>query len=157
MIERLFFSLSTKAEFKKEKSLDPKSLAGIWVPEGDISEHYRFEIRINRGRLEARVLPMRGWRKSEALFPHLFMPDGEFVPAEWDGKNLRILDATAYSCANSVSHDNCPCHHSYLLQKISDNELKGEVRVKGHYYMSASGRRWVDDYSCKKVWIRKSK
>jgi len=145
-----------KIEYKKKKFQDPSSLVGIWVQEDDKGgNNNRLEIRINKGRLEARVLPVEGWRISETPNPRIFIPDGEFVPAQWDGKILTALDATTYSCTAGVSRDNCPSRQSYHLQKVSDNTLKGEVKVKGHYYVSASGRRWVDDYAFSKTWIRK--
>lgn len=148
-----------RIQHEKKKIQDPGSLTGVWVQKDDIHENSfnRLEIRNNKGRIEARVLPIGGWRLSESLNPVVFIPDGEFVPVEWDGENLKILYATAYGCAQSASVDNCPRQESYLLKKIADNELSGECKVKGYYYISASGRQWVNDFSFKKIWIRKSK
>jgi tetratricopeptide (TPR) repeat protein len=158
-VRQKIYQLEYKIELNKQRNQDPKNLAGIWIQENDLKENTksrRLEIRITGNTLQARVLPEDGWRASESGSAHMFIPDGPFVAAHWDGKNLEISDATGYTCTRSVLPDNCPRVHSFALQKISDTELSGEVKVKGFYYPSSGGQRWVDDYRYQKTWIRKS-
>ena len=117
-----------KVEKEERELLDPNSLVGIWwpnLPGPDRHKSYRFEIRNNNGKVEARALTMLSWE--------VHLPKGEFVPIQWDGKTLRISRAVYYDCDSSVLPDFCPRETTYNLTRISADKLEGEVEVSGIY------------------------
>lgn len=137
-----------KVEKAKRELLNPNSLVGIWWPNLPTREDwkaYRFEIRNNNGKVEARALTMLSWE--------VHLPKGEFVPIQWDGKTLRISRAVYYNCDSSVSPDFCPRETTYNLTRISADKLEGEVEVSG-IYVTARATEYLK-FKYKLVWIRR--
>jgi len=137
-----------KVEKEERELLNPNSLVGIWWPNlrtSDDDRAYRFEIRNNNGKVEARALA--------ELFWEVHRPKGRFVPIQWDGKTLRISRAVYYGCTLSVRSDCCPCEATYNLIRVSVDKLEGEVEVSG-IYESASGTKHFT-FKYKLVWIRR--
>ena len=137
-----------KVEKEERELLNPNSLVGIWwpnLPTSDDHKAYRFEIRNNNGKVEARALTMLSWE--------VHLPKGEFVPIQWDGKTLRISRAVYYDCHSSVSPDFCPRETTYNLTRISADKLEGEVEVSGIYVTARATEHLKFKY--KLVWIRR--
>lgn len=137
-----------KVEKAKRELLDPNSLVGIWWPDlpgwDDSSVCWRFEIRNNNGKVEARALTRQLYESD--------LPKGEFVPIQWDGKILKISRAVYYTCTSSVDPNWCPCEATYNLTRVSVNKLEGEIEVSGVYGFKGA-KHFKSKYT--RAWIRR--
>ena len=137
-----------KVEEEERELLDPNSLVGIWwidLPgSADSSADWRFEIRNNNGKVEARALAELSWEA------HL--PKGKFVPIQWDGKTLKISRAVSYGCDSSVDPNWCPSEATYNLTRVSADRLEGEIEVSGVYGFKGA-KHFESKYT--RAWIRR--
>jgi hypothetical protein len=118
-------------DIKSEQFVNPKTLTGIWyfsIPRE--SSEPRIEIRFNNntGKAEIRCLTSEAWEDN--------IPAGEFVSAEWDifEKKLLVVDAPYYTCEKNLDPNWCMHKVNLSLIRTGENKLEGELSDTGVIY-----------------------
>ena len=129
---------------------NPETLAGIWyysVPRASSEPRLEFRYNYNKAILEVRCLTSEAWEGQ--------IPPGEFVKAEWDSfnKKLIITEASYNTCDKSLDANWCPHKVTVNLTRTGKNKLEGELSDSGIIYQDVNNPE-IFSYSAKVVFER---